>query len=93
MGPMASVYDIQVFHPDVEHIKNKLGGESIDVIADKSEAIAGIFAACAACISCTESPTSTQFPGPRPISFRPNSIGSGWGFLFAQVSPETMLVK
>jgi sugar-specific transcriptional regulator TrmB len=43
MGPMASVYDIQVFHPDVEHIKNKLGGESIDIIADKSEAIAGIF--------------------------------------------------
>jgi sugar-specific transcriptional regulator TrmB len=43
MGPMASVYDIQVFHPDVEHIKDKLGGESIDIIADKSEAIAGIF--------------------------------------------------
>ena len=43
MGPMASVYDIQVFHPDVDHIKNKLGGESIDIIADKAEAIAGIF--------------------------------------------------
>lgn len=43
MGPMALVYDIQVFHPDVDHIKNRLGGESIDIIADKSEAIAGIF--------------------------------------------------
>ena len=43
MGPMASIYDIQVFHPDVDHIKDKLGGESIDIIADKAEAIAGIF--------------------------------------------------
>ena len=43
MGTMASVYDIQVYHPDVEHLKNRLGGESIDIIADKSEAIAGIF--------------------------------------------------
>ena len=43
MGPMDFVYDIQVFHPDVDHIKNKLGGESIDIIADKAEAIAGIF--------------------------------------------------
>jgi sugar-specific transcriptional regulator TrmB len=43
MGPMDFVYDIQVFHPDVEQIKNRLGGESIDIIADKSEAIAGIF--------------------------------------------------
>ena len=43
MGPMASIYDIQVFHPDVDRIKDKLGGESIDIIADKAEAIAGIF--------------------------------------------------
>jgi len=43
MGPMELVYDIQVFHPDVGQIKNRLGGESIDIIADKSEAIAGIF--------------------------------------------------
>lgn len=43
MGPMPSVYDIQVFHPDVDHIKDKLRGESIDIIADKAEAIAGIF--------------------------------------------------
>ena len=40
---MALHYDIQSFHPDVEHLKDKLGGESIDIIADKKEAIAGIF--------------------------------------------------
>jgi sugar-specific transcriptional regulator TrmB len=43
MGPMDIVYDIQVFHPDHHRIKNKLGGESIDIIADKTEALAGIF--------------------------------------------------
>jgi HTH-type transcriptional regulator, sugar sensing transcriptional regulator len=43
MGPMEAVYDIQVYHPDVGDLKNRLGGESIDIIADKAEAIAGIF--------------------------------------------------
>jgi hypothetical protein len=43
MGPMALHYDIQIFHPDVEYLKDKLGGESIDIIADKKEALAGIF--------------------------------------------------
>jgi len=43
MGPMDIVYDIQVFHPDYHQIKGKLGGESIDLIADKTEALAGIF--------------------------------------------------
>ena len=43
MGPMNLHYDIQIFHPDVEHLKDKLGGESIDIIADKKEALAGIF--------------------------------------------------
>ena len=43
MGPMDLVYDIQVFHPDYDTIKQRLGGESIDIIADKDEAIAGIF--------------------------------------------------
>jgi sugar-specific transcriptional regulator TrmB len=43
MGPMELHYDIQIFHPDVEHLKDKLGGESIDIIADKKEALAGIF--------------------------------------------------
>jgi len=43
MGPMDLVYDIQVFHPDCDDIRQRLGGESIDIIADKAEAIAGIF--------------------------------------------------
>jgi HTH-type transcriptional regulator, sugar sensing transcriptional regulator len=43
MGQMASTYDIQVFHPDFDNIRRKIGGESIDIIADKAEAIAGIF--------------------------------------------------
>jgi sugar-specific transcriptional regulator TrmB len=43
MGPMDIVYEIQVFHPDYHQIKDKLGGESIDIIADKTEALAGIF--------------------------------------------------
>ena len=43
MGPMELHYDIQIFHPEVEHLKDKLGGESIDIIADKKEALAGIF--------------------------------------------------
>ena len=43
MGPLDLYYDIQIFHPDFDHIKDKLGGESIDIIADKKEALAGIF--------------------------------------------------
>jgi len=43
MGPMEQHYDIQIFHPDVENVKDKIGGESIDIIADKKEALAGIF--------------------------------------------------
>jgi sugar-specific transcriptional regulator TrmB len=43
MGPMDLHYDIQIFHPEVEYLKDKLGGESIDIIADKKEALAGIF--------------------------------------------------
>jgi sugar-specific transcriptional regulator TrmB len=43
MGPMALQYDIQVFHPTVDNIEEKIGGESIDIIADKKEALAGIF--------------------------------------------------
>jgi len=42
MGPMGQRYDIQVFHPNVYNIKEKIGGESIDIIADKKEALAGI---------------------------------------------------
>lgn len=43
MGPMNLRYDMQIFHPDIEDLKDKLGGESIDIIADKKEALAGIF--------------------------------------------------
>jgi sugar-specific transcriptional regulator TrmB len=43
MGPMEQHYDIQVFHPNVDNMKEKIGGESIDIIADKKEALAGIF--------------------------------------------------
>jgi HTH-type transcriptional regulator, sugar sensing transcriptional regulator len=43
MGPMDLNYDIQIFHPDFEHLKEKLGGNSLDIIADKTEALTGIF--------------------------------------------------
>ncbi len=43
MGSMDLHYDIQIFHPDFEHLKDKLGGESLDIVADKQEALAGIF--------------------------------------------------
>lgn len=43
MGPMELHYDVQIYHPDVENLKGKLGGESVDIIADKEEALAGIF--------------------------------------------------
>lgn len=43
MGKMTSKYDIQIIHPECENIMEKIGGESIDIIADKSEALVGIF--------------------------------------------------
>ena len=45
MGSMDLYYDIQIFHPDFDHLIDKLGGESIDIIADKIEALAGVFEA------------------------------------------------
>ncbi len=45
MGPMELRYDIQIFHPDLDRLKEKLGGESVDIIADKEEALSGIFEA------------------------------------------------
>lgn len=45
MGPMEIVYDIQVVHPGGSRLKKKIGGESVDIVADRSEALAGIFAA------------------------------------------------
>ena len=43
MGNIPMVYDIQVIHPGIDNLDKKLGGESIDIIADKSEALVGIF--------------------------------------------------
>jgi len=43
MGPMGLHYDMQIFHPDAENVKDKIGGESLDIIADKEEALAGVF--------------------------------------------------
>ena len=45
MGTMPQVYDVQVAHPGPESLRDKIGGESIDLIADKSEALVGIFEA------------------------------------------------
>lgn len=43
MGEIPLVYDIQVIHPFSDALEARIGGESIDIIADKSEALAGIF--------------------------------------------------
>jgi HTH-type transcriptional regulator, sugar sensing transcriptional regulator len=43
MGPVPQSFDIQVTHPDAEHLPATIGGRSFDVIADKSEALVGIF--------------------------------------------------
>ncbi len=43
MGAMPLAYDIQVIHPFADELQTKVGGESIDIIADKSEALVGIF--------------------------------------------------
>ncbi|NNG01001.1 MAG: TrmB family transcriptional regulator [Desulfobacteraceae bacterium] len=43
MGDIPLAYDIQVNHPFGERLIKKIGGESIDIIVDKAEAIVGIF--------------------------------------------------
>jgi len=43
MGETARKFDIQVIHPDHEHLEKIIGGRSIEVITDKSEALVGIF--------------------------------------------------
>jgi hypothetical protein len=43
MGETPLVYDIQVIHPDSDGVEEKIGGESFDIVADKSEALVGIF--------------------------------------------------
>ncbi|WP_299982264.1 TrmB family transcriptional regulator [Desulfobacula sp.] len=43
MGKIPKKFDIQVMHPDHEHLQQIIGGRSIEVIIDKSEALVGIF--------------------------------------------------
>lgn len=43
MGRVAHTFDIQIEHPSIEKLPRKIGGSSIDIIADKSEALAGVF--------------------------------------------------
>ena len=43
MGPVDLGFDIQVTHPESERLMETIGGRSFDIIADKSEALVGIF--------------------------------------------------
>ena len=43
MGAIPPICDIQVTHPEVGALREKLGGESFDIIVDRSEALVGIF--------------------------------------------------
>ncbi len=43
MGKTAKKFDVQVIHPDHEHLQQTIGGRSIEVITDKNEALVGIF--------------------------------------------------
>jgi sugar-specific transcriptional regulator TrmB len=43
MGEMPLTFDIQVIHPDPESLVDTLGGYSLDIVADKTEALVGMF--------------------------------------------------
>lgn len=43
MGDLTADFEIQVAHPDPDHLLENIGGRSFDIIADKSEALVGIF--------------------------------------------------
>ncbi|MCP3872372.1 MAG: TrmB family transcriptional regulator [Desulfobacteraceae bacterium] len=43
MGQIEKKFDVQVTHPEHEHLQQKIGGRSIEVITDKSEALVGVF--------------------------------------------------
>ena len=45
MGEMPLTFDVQIIHPNPEKLVDTLGGYSLDIIADKSEALVGIFQA------------------------------------------------
>ncbi|MGD9333267.1 MAG: helix-turn-helix domain-containing protein [Desulfobacterales bacterium] len=43
MGAIPAICEIQVTHPETAALREKLGGESVDIIVDQSEALVGIF--------------------------------------------------
>jgi sugar-specific transcriptional regulator TrmB len=43
MGAIPPVFKIQVSHPEEAGLYDKLGGETIDIIADRAEALVGMF--------------------------------------------------
>ncbi|WP_457552109.1 TrmB family transcriptional regulator [Desulfobacula sp.] len=43
MGKVPKKFDIQVIHPDYDHLQKIIGGRSLEVITDKKEALVGIF--------------------------------------------------
>ena len=43
MGAIPNICEIQVTHPEADSLRDKLGGESIDIIVDRAEALVGIF--------------------------------------------------
>ena len=43
MGEILKKFDIQVLHPDLPHLQQTIGGQSIEVITDKNEALVGVF--------------------------------------------------
>ncbi len=43
MGQMPTRFEIQVTHPDADNLLETIGGRSFDIIADRSEALVGIF--------------------------------------------------
>lgn len=43
MGPMPSIFDIQVAHPNGPRLNEAIGGRSFDIIVDKTEALVGVF--------------------------------------------------
>lgn len=43
MGEMPLEFEVQVIHPNSEKLVEKLSGQSIDIIADQTEALVGIF--------------------------------------------------
>lgn len=43
MGEVEKKFDVQVTHPDHEHLQGTIGGRSIEVITDRKEALVGVF--------------------------------------------------